>query len=202
MNVEEVDFSQRGEQAVILRLLDGRSGRFLDIGANDGRTFSNTYALALRGWSGLCIEPSPRAFVALREIYREKMDIACMHAAVTDRSEEPVKLWDFVDSLVSTCVAAERDKWEFVAGKPTEIDVPSVDVKWICDHYAGTFEMVSIDAEGWSWPILERCPLEAWMTKLVVVEYGDRLAEIVDMIVQRQGFVLHMMTPENLVFAR
>ena len=43
-----------------------RAGYFVDIGAHDGWTISNTYLLEWRyGWSGLCIEANPRSFEKL-----------------------------------------------------------------------------------------------------------------------------------------
>lgn len=44
-----------------------RDGYFVDVGAFDGKTFSNTLLLELMyGWNGLCIEPNPRAYYELR----------------------------------------------------------------------------------------------------------------------------------------
>lgn len=59
------DYSQNREQAVILRNLAGINGTLLDIGANDGITFSNTRALVELGWSGVLVEPSRTAFLKL-----------------------------------------------------------------------------------------------------------------------------------------
>jgi len=44
------------------------NGFFLDIGAHDGISFSNSYFLEKkRGWSGICIEPNPDVFVQLKK---------------------------------------------------------------------------------------------------------------------------------------
>ena len=63
-------FSQRDEEQVILDHFGDRVGTFLDVGAYDGITFSNTHALALKGWSGVCVEASPSCFVKLMKILR------------------------------------------------------------------------------------------------------------------------------------
>ena len=58
------DYSQHGEQAIILDYFEKQGiqqGRFLDIGANDGITFSNSYALVIRDWKGVAVEASPSA---------------------------------------------------------------------------------------------------------------------------------------------
>lgn len=64
---DPVRYSQNGEQEAILKIFGESEGRFLDIGAYDGKTFSNTLALIERGWSGVLIEPSPNAFMALAD---------------------------------------------------------------------------------------------------------------------------------------
>lgn len=43
------------------------SGLFIDIGAFDGVEISNTYALELLGWDGICIEPIPEIFSLLQK---------------------------------------------------------------------------------------------------------------------------------------
>ena len=65
-------YSQNNEEEVILNYFDGKIGTFLDVGANDGVTLSNTRALAERGWRGVLIEPSPKAFALLKENYKGK----------------------------------------------------------------------------------------------------------------------------------
>jgi FkbM family methyltransferase len=45
---------------------DSGPGFFLDIGANDGITYSNTYFLEKeKGWKGICVEPLPDTFQKL-----------------------------------------------------------------------------------------------------------------------------------------
>ena len=58
-------YSQNLEEEKILEYFGDYVGSFLDIGCNDCRTFSNTHALALRGWAGVVIDASPKAVVAI-----------------------------------------------------------------------------------------------------------------------------------------
>jgi hypothetical protein len=39
-----------------------KDGFFIDIGAYDGITISNTYALEKIGWKGICVEPVPEIY--------------------------------------------------------------------------------------------------------------------------------------------
>src|ERR1700754_3325813 len=44
-----------------------KNGYFLDIGAHDGKTLSNTYVFEKeRGFRGICFEPNPKVFAELK----------------------------------------------------------------------------------------------------------------------------------------
>lgn len=60
--------SQFGQDAFVAELSgQKRGGVFLDIGANDGATFSNTlYLEQALGWTGIAVEPHPDVFQKLR----------------------------------------------------------------------------------------------------------------------------------------
>lgn len=78
--------SQHAEDRVLLPLLmfvtGGRPGVFVELGALDGLTFSNTYALeTCHGWRGVLIEADPANFEKLRMSGRAATAI---HAAVCD----------------------------------------------------------------------------------------------------------------------
>lgn len=59
-------FSQLGQDLLVLMLL-GDTGTFVDIGAHDGITGSNTKLLEDRGWTGIAVEPNRKVFEDLRK---------------------------------------------------------------------------------------------------------------------------------------
>lgn len=57
------DYSQNGEQAVILEILNAlgiENGHLVDLGAGDGYTLSNTRALLDNGWTGDLYDGDPK----------------------------------------------------------------------------------------------------------------------------------------------
>lgn len=60
-------YSQHGQDKWVLETLfdKNKKGVFVDIGAHDGITFSNTYLLEQRGWTGVVIEPNPIVYEKL-----------------------------------------------------------------------------------------------------------------------------------------
>lgn len=75
-------YSQNNEELYITNYFTGRKGVFADFGANQGTLLSNTYALALHGWSGIAVEPSPDAFKGLRETYKGNVLVELFNCAV------------------------------------------------------------------------------------------------------------------------
>ncbi|HXW26919.1 MAG TPA: FkbM family methyltransferase [Xanthobacteraceae bacterium] len=69
--------------------LDRPAGTFVDIGAYDGVTFSNSLLFEQRGWRGICIEPNPAVFPRLRA----NRSSTCLNCAISDKSGTA----DFVD---------------------------------------------------------------------------------------------------------
>jgi hypothetical protein len=56
-----------------------RQGVFVDIGAYDGETFSNSlFFERSMGWTGLCVEPLPSAFAKLRAIRKAICENVCV----------------------------------------------------------------------------------------------------------------------------
>ena len=60
--VKKDSYAQHGEDKLVELLLPNGVNSFVDIGANDGVLFSNTYKFAKMGAKGLCLEPAPRSF--------------------------------------------------------------------------------------------------------------------------------------------
>ncbi len=86
INGQGRDHSQWGEQALILKFFrNDASGYFLDIGASDGVSHSNTRALVERGWTGAFVEPVPEEYWRLEDNYADAHGVQLVNAAVSDK---------------------------------------------------------------------------------------------------------------------
>lgn len=163
-------FSQHDEEKWVLRHA-GKPGKFLDVGANDGVTFSNTHALALNGWTGVCIEPSPYCLGPLIKTYPDVRNFTIIAAALGDK----LGLIDFwsTDGMVSTTEKSAMDKWR---KHSTFRLIMMPQITWADVAALGPFQMINIDTEGTSLQLLDSMPValkEA--ARVVVVEHnGDR----------------------------
>lgn len=159
---------------------DKTDGRFLNIGAWNGVTFDNCRVFAERGWAGVCVEPSPAAFLALMANYADYPKVTLVNAAVSDK----VGLLTFHDcggDAVGTLNTRNRDVWRDGAGtKFREIIVSSTTVPRLVDRFGVEFDLLSIDVEGGSAALLKEFPVGG-MPRLsaIVVEHdgrGDEMA--------------------------
>jgi len=197
------DFSQRGEQEQILKYFgDKADGRFLDIGAADGKTFSTTHALALRGWSGVCIEPNPHMLIPLMELYKDRKDIIVMAAAAIAMHEpESVTMYITPDFLSSTS-AEHRATWEKVGVKFIPMDVMGVPVGSLYSELGVWYHMINIDVEGNNWEILTSMdPYLLDQVKLLCIEF-EGMADKMAAFGVTHGLKKIHQTEENLILAR
>jgi FkbM family methyltransferase len=195
-------YSQNSEQTVILDYFgtsSGRpdfNGRFLDIGAYNGKTFSNTYALAKLGWKGVCIEPSPSCFKELIQLYHLTPEIECVNAALAVNNGI-VKFWDSNGDAVSTTNEAHKEKWSIVGFK--QFYVNTITIKDVINYFGVTYDMVSLDVESTNIEILNTLPLDAMGVKLICVEYDGRPGDVINYC---KGFKEIHRNGENIIMAR
>jgi FkbM family methyltransferase len=157
------DYSQHGEQAHILKFFGERKGRFLDIGAFDGVTGSNTMALAELGWSGVCIEANPFNFPKL--IANKLPQVEYINAAVMSQAG----LVKFVDAQGQCGTCLEKP---FLPGSliVREYRVAAITPKMICDAIGGDFDFISLDVEGVDLDVLRGLAPVATAARLLCIE--------------------------------
>jgi len=197
-------YSQNDEEARIAKYFGDYVGRFLDIGANDGVTLSNTHALALRNWSGVCVEPSPSAFARLCATYAELPDIQCINAAIGSYSgamtlhESGEHLGRGDVALLSTLVDAERLRWN-----REEFRAVSVRVDLYDELLGGMrFDLISIDAEGMDLAIFQQINLTEADCSMCIVEVNSGDARPFIAHAAKHGLNVSHRNAENLIFAR
>ena len=84
--VNKDSYAQHGEDKLVEQLLPNGIKSFIDIGANDGVLFSNTYKFAKQGAKGICIEPAKSSFrkIKLNHLFHPR--VKCLNTAVSDKS--------------------------------------------------------------------------------------------------------------------
>lgn len=167
--------------APLLRNLHKQNGYYVDVGANDGRAFSNTYHLDLAGWRGILVEP------ILHKVFRQKelrsldrnhfIYAACVD---TNYSQETVKLsysglMTIAESISSKAELSWADHGaeflnsnEFIA----EIWAPAKTLTSILDACGAPqeIEFLSLDVEGAESSVLRGLDFDKYKFELICIE--------------------------------
>lgn len=195
-------YSQNDEEKYIIEFFKGQSGCFLDIGAWNGKTFSNTHQLALQGWYGVCIEPSPSVTDSLEQLYWGNNKIKILKVGVGIK-RGILPFYDFDGDAIGTFDRKHAELWRERANtKWKEIEVEVIAVNDLFIRMGYDFSFINIDAEGWSFLILQRLPfIRLTKLRMICVEFDHHRKEILD-FVGNYGFKLLHQTAENLLLVK
>jgi FkbM family methyltransferase len=159
--------SENGQDIFALFANNFKSGgSFLEFGAYDGVTFSNTYLLEKNfGWQGLIIDPIPSHF----NIIKQSRSCQQLLAAVTPEKQKFVKVVEEPASNLSKIT--ER---KILSKLHT---VPAFTLTEILDKYflSKDLDFLSIDTEGNDIEILKSINIINYRIKSICVEHNNRL---------------------------
>lgn len=191
------DYSQHSEQQVILDYFGKFVGTLLDIGANDGLTFSNSRALLEKGWYGVLVEPSEKAFKMLEKncghFHAQLHNVAVgEHIGEAPFYESGPLVTENDHSLVSSMKEIETERWKKKSKESdpivefTQTTVPVIDFDTLIKNSTCTsFEFITIDVEGMEVEILRQIDFKACGCRLICIEYNGKpdIAEIYDRLI-------------------
>lgn len=203
------NYSQNNEQQIILDFFKDFKGTFLDIGANDGITLSNTYALVLGGWRGLLVEASPRAYGRLLENMPFENDLTIINVAVGSYDGEIVlhesgELLGKGDvALVSSTKQDEVHRWDSLKIPFEDRKVSCVTFKKLLEQTKfKKFDFISMDIEGMELEVLPQMDFNELECKLACIEFNGKEQEKYDAIMLPFGFKLIHQNAENLIYTK
>ena len=192
-----MNYSQNDEQDVILKYFRGAIGRFLDIGAHDGESLSNTRALVLLGWQGVFVEPNPTHFLKLMEKYGGNPRFTLFNCAVSSGQAIAKLFWNYEPPGYSSTISPEKAE-EFKANDYTKsFYVSTLPVSKL--ESFGPFDFVSIDTEGMEVHILSNIRDVVQGTKMICVEVCPKSKDTIEKQLFDIGFDVFHRTPENVL---
>lgn len=178
-------YSQYDQDKFIDRIIfNGKKrGYFVDIGAYDGKTISNTYFFEKqRMWEGLCFEPNPSAFLLLKKNRSCSLYNCCIGSSkknsiffqVIGNSEMLSGLKSAYDPRHLERIQREtKENMGFV--KEIEVQIKSLN-----DFLAfgQVVDFITIDTEGNEFEILQSIDFQRIEIKSISVENNYRNPEI------------------------
>ncbi len=147
-------------------------GTFVDIGAYDGKTLSNTYFLEhKRNWRGICIEPIPTIFEKLCQNRPNSLNVNCLVGAKNDNNVS------FLYVVDNEMLSGRLDKYHVT--HQSQIDMTKTE-SIICSQLTlndildatdlTTIDVLSIDTEGSEYDIISAIDFHKYQFNMILVE--------------------------------
>ena len=185
---------------------DRPPGVFVEAGAHDGWTGSNTYWLeASMGWRGVLVEPVPGLYEACRkERPRAKVFHGALVATDYGQPQIEVECSGLVSTVKGSAMAGETleiaGAYYGVTTRPT-VSVPALTLN-TCLERSGfeQVDFISLDVEGFEPQALAGLDLKRWRPTYLLIECNDENA--VRMALGDDYEIERRLPPRDILFRR
>ncbi len=162
-----------------------RDGVFIELGAHDGLTQSNTAFLEFsRGWTGLLIEPSR---VRYNECVRNRPGSIVFHGACVSNTYPTKTVEGDFDGRLMSSVGGER-----LQHKEASLSVvPAFTLESLLESKNITkIDLLSLDTEGYELEVLRGLNLTIYRPRYLLIEVYTKDYESILSFLQSYGYVL------------
>jgi FkbM family methyltransferase len=163
----------------LAEIFDSRPGVFVEAGAHDGYTQSNTYYLERRcGWSGVLVEPVPqmRARCERRRPHSQVFGCALV-GPERDGTSIAMQLGDLMSTISSPEQTGNRTDGPSPAGE-VSMEVPARTLASVLDEAeAGEVDLLVLDLEGAELDAISGLDIHRHAPRYVLVEALDRAGQ-------------------------
>jgi FkbM family methyltransferase len=214
-----LSYSQNGEDIILKDLfhrLKITHPTYLDIGANEAFSISNTYLLYSKGSKGVCIEPNIHLYQEFKK--KRPRDIS-LHAGVAfdQQTEADFYLFPKEANGLGTFSKEEAGFWETTGNSQVGkfkvekvIKVALVNINEVMEKYFSPHpNLVSIDVEGLDLAILRMIDMHRFRPEVFCVETigytaNDKETKNEELIgyLLDQGYFIYADTYINTIFCR
>jgi len=171
-----------------------RNGFFLDIGAHDGVTLSNSCFFEKEmGWNGICVEPIPEVFARLQQL----RSVTLVNACITDMDGDIAftRITGYSEMLSGITKQQDEKHQQRInreiaekGGSVEQILVPGISLRSLfINHNVTHIDFVSIDTEGNELPIIQSFPFDLVQPNIFLVENNND-DNTVKKLLQKQGY--------------
>jgi FkbM family methyltransferase len=193
----------------LLQHVKGSGGFFVEAGANDGVTQSNTALLARsRGWCGLLVEPVPELAARCRALRPDSTVVQAALVAPDHGAETVTMRYANLMSIVDGARGgAEADRFHVTEGERLQgvesyaLQAPARTLDAILDeHRVEHVDLLSLDLEGYEPQALAGLDLRRHAPRFILVEVWDRSA--IDALLGDRYDVLAQLTALDVLYVR
>jgi FkbM family methyltransferase len=163
-------FTRNFEDVMIQRVLaDVSQGCYIDVGASDPTNDSNTFALYLKGWRGVAIEPLP-----FQQLWQQRRPEDIFLCAGVGESSGLLTLQVYDQSQqISSGSEDTVAHWQRCGVQPTRcMEVPMFTLNQVIAEYAPNrpLHLLSVDVEGMEYNVLKGLDMQIHRPWVLIVE--------------------------------
>jgi len=184
-----------------------RGGVFVDVGAYDGETFSNSlFFERTMGWTGLCVEPLPSAFAKLQATRKAICEQVCVadfegEAEFTE-ADDPGENEKMLSGLSGKFDAHHLRFLEARSATRTSRTVHVTRLSHLlAKHALFDIDYCSIDTEGAELAILSELDLDRFRIRIFTVE-DNRGDDRLPRLMAKKGYDVFTRLEQDIVFKR
>lgn|SRR5574343_246702 len=195
--MEEKYYSQIGQDKFVDEFFNKKqNGVFIDIGAHDGVSHSNSYFFEnFRNWTGICIEPGPNEFKSLSNSRRSININAC----ISDYDGESE--FTYIEGYANMLSGLSEDyndrhksridnETNQYGGNVTKIKMTVNKLQTVLDKYnIHEIDYCSIDTEGSEFNIIKSIDFSRTKIRIFSIENNYNSEEIKNFLEER-GYIL------------
>ena len=172
-------YSQVGQDKYVIENIFHfkKNGVFVDIGAHDGISYSNTYYMEkYLGWTGICVEPQEDKFQSLQQ----NRTCICVQGCIFNQTGEKDFVFvdgpsDMLSGLLDTYdprhMERAHQELEHLGGTKKIIKVKTYNLNEICAaHNITHIDFLSIDTEGSEEQIIKSINFDTLDISVITVE--------------------------------
>lgn len=205
-------FASSGEDDIIAAYFDQvvglKTGRFLDIGAANGITLSNTHLFANRGWGGVCVDANAQELFNLVQLYWDNPSIEIIQGCIA-KGAGPWPFWNSKSANISTSSKRMQDRGRERTGARMTW-VAGITMQGIFDIFGYNFNLISLDLEDGTLDAMRELRMDKLTdVRVICVEYlrpdwyfGEDEAAAVKAWGAEHGFRVLLQNDENVVLCR
>ena len=165
-------YSMSGEDEVVAGFFGDYRGRFLELGCCDGKSISNCYLLAQKGWAGVGVEASHRFVDEWFKNYAGMLDrVALVNEAIGTKQPGWGVYYDCYKDVTASSVDERLVGLGMSRAKHNIIHKYLVTPAELLARFPGPYDFVSIDLDGVTLPVMREIDFDAIKCRAVCVEY-------------------------------
>jgi FkbM family methyltransferase len=152
------------------------TGIFVEVGAYDGESFSNTSCLADLGWEGLYIEPHPEfAKKCLQRHHKNNVKVY-NYAIDSVPGTKTLHVGDALTTMSDATKSAYNSiSWSKHISFDSSIQIQAIRLDSLLNTagIAKEFDLLVVDVEGYELNVFNSFDIDEWKPKMVIVELND-----------------------------